>query len=43
MPYLLMNIKKTDNLLDYSHHGGNDNKRCSLYYWQWKKANSSIK
>ncbi|MDR4952086.1 hypothetical protein REB14_07880 [Chryseobacterium sp. ES2] len=35
--------KKTDNLLDYSHHGGNDNKRCSLYYWQWKKANSSIK
>ncbi|WP_343687785.1 hypothetical protein [Chryseobacterium gleum] len=35
--------RKTDNLLDYSHHGGNDNKRCSLYYWQWKKANSSIK
>lgn len=35
--------RKTDNLLDYSHHGGNDNKRCSLYYWQWRKANSSIK
>lgn len=35
--------KKTDNLLDYSHHGGNDNKRCSLFYWQWKQANNSIK
>ena len=34
---------KTDNLLDYSHHGGNDNKRCSLFYWQWKQANNSIK
>ncbi len=35
--------RKTDNLLDYSHHGGNNNKRCSLFYWQWKIANSSIK
>ncbi|SSZ55690.1 hypothetical protein [Bergeyella zoohelcum] len=33
---------KTDNLMDYSHHGGNDHKRCSLFYWQWKIANSSI-
>ncbi len=36
--------KKTDNLLDYSHHGiGDENKRCSLFYWQWKQANASIK
>ena len=36
--------KKTDNLLDYSHHdAGNENKRCSLFYWQWKQANASIK
>ncbi|GEQ86356.1 hypothetical protein ULMS_18640 [Patiriisocius marinistellae] len=37
--------KKTDNLLDYSHNISNDpnnNKRCSLYYWQWIKANKSI-
>lgn len=34
--------KLTDNLLDYSHNPGNNNNRCSLYYWQWKKANNSI-
>ncbi|GHC47142.1 type VI secretion system tube protein TssD [Ulvibacter litoralis] len=37
--------KKTDNLLDYSHNissDPNNNKRCSLYYWQWIKANKSI-
>lgn len=37
--------KNTDNLLDYSHNlstDRNNNKRCSLYYWQWKKANNSI-
>jgi hypothetical protein len=35
--------KKTDNLLDYSHHiGGNNSKRCGLWHWQWKKANDSI-
>ncbi len=37
--------KKTDNLLDYSHNitsDPNNNKRCSLYYWQWIKANNSI-
>ncbi|SUV52725.1 Uncharacterised protein [Bergeyella zoohelcum] len=33
---------KTDNLMDYSHHGGNRNKRCSLFYWQWKKINSTL-
>ena len=35
--------RKTDNLMDYSHQFGNDNKRCSLFYWQWKQANTSIK
>lgn len=37
--------KMTDNLLDYSHNisgDRNNNKRCSLYYWQWVKANNSI-
>ncbi|QDP85766.1 hypothetical protein FNJ88_09485 [Chryseobacterium sp. SNU WT5] len=36
---------KTDNLLDYSHRlgSGNNNNRCSLYFWQWKQANASIK
>ena len=35
---------KTDNLLDYSHHvSGHKNSRCSLWYWQWKIANESIK
>ncbi|MDC8101366.1 hypothetical protein [Chryseobacterium rhizosphaerae] len=36
---------KTDNLLDYSHRlgTGNNNNRCSLFYWQWKQANNSIK
>ncbi|WP_196893719.1 type VI secretion system tube protein TssD [Aureivirga marina] len=35
--------RKTDNLLDYSHHiSGHTNSRCSLYYWQWKRANNSI-
>jgi len=34
--------KKTDNLLDYSHNPGNNNNRCSLFYWQWIKANNSI-
>ena len=37
--------KKTDNLLDYSHNitsHPNNNKRCSLYYWQWITANNSI-
>jgi len=34
---------KTDNLLDYSHHiAGHESSRCSLWYWQWKKANNSI-
>ena len=34
---------KTDNLLDYSHHlPGHKNDRCSLWYWQWVKANNSI-
>ncbi|QDP85767.1 hypothetical protein FNJ88_09495 [Chryseobacterium sp. SNU WT5] len=38
-------FKKTDNLLDYSHQlvSGNNNNRCSLFYWQWKQANASIK
>ena len=35
--------KKTDNLMDYSHHPNNNNKRCSLFFWQWKPANASIK
>lgn len=36
---------KTDNLLDYSHRlgSGNNSNRCSLFYWQWKQANNSIK
>lgn len=34
--------KMTDNLLDYSHHPDNNNKRCALWHWQWKQANSSI-
>ena len=34
--------KQTDNLLDYSHNPGNTSKRCSLYYWQWVRANNSI-
>lgn len=34
---------KTDNLLDYSHHPNNNSKRCSLYYWQWKQANNSVR
>ncbi len=35
--------KKTDNLLDYSHHiSGHKNDRCSLWHWQWVKANNSI-
>lgn len=36
---------KTDNLLDYSHRlgTGNNNNRCSLYFWQWKQANASLK
>lgn len=35
--------KKTDNLLDYSHHiGRNNNKRCGLFHWQWIQANNSI-
>ncbi|SSZ55534.1 Uncharacterised protein [Bergeyella zoohelcum] len=29
---------KTDNLMDYSHHQGNDHKRCSLFYWQWENS-----
>ncbi|WP_440067190.1 type VI secretion system tube protein TssD [Tenacibaculum discolor] len=34
---------KTDNLLDYSHHNPrNNNNRCSLFHWQWIKANNSI-
>ncbi|SUV52723.1 hypothetical protein [Bergeyella zoohelcum] len=33
---------KTDNLMDYSHHGRNRNKRCSLFYWQWKKINATL-
>lgn len=34
---------KTDNLLDYSHHlKGHENDRCSLWYWQWARANDSI-
>ncbi len=38
-------FSKTDNLLDYSHRliTGNNNNRCSLFYWQWKQANESIK
>jgi len=32
---------KTDNLLDYSHHV-KKNGRCSLWYWQWVKANGSL-
>ncbi|WP_333597425.1 hypothetical protein [Chryseobacterium flavum] len=38
-------FKKTDNLLDYSHRlgSGNNSNRCSLFYWQWKQANNSIK
>ncbi len=36
--------KQTDNLLDYSHHvSGHKNSRTSLWYWQWVKANNSIK
>ncbi len=36
--------KKTENLLDYTHHvPGHRNDRCSLWYWQWVKANKSIK
>ncbi|WP_241614020.1 phage baseplate assembly protein V [Rhizobium sp. SSA_523] len=34
--------KMTDNLLDYSHHPDNNNKRCALWHWQWKQANSSV-
>ncbi|MFL0062336.1 zinc metalloprotease, partial [Tenacibaculum maritimum] len=35
--------KQTENLLDYSHHiFGHKNDRCSLWYWQWVKANKSI-
>lgn len=35
--------KMTDNLLDYSHSlKGRNKNRCSLYYWQWVKANNSI-
>lgn len=34
--------RKTDNLLDYSHHTDNNNKRCALWYWQWVRANNSI-
>jgi len=35
--------KKTENLLDYSHHiTAHKNDRCSLWYWQWVKANNSI-
>lgn len=35
--------KQTENLLDYSHHiAGHKNDRCSLWYWQWVKANNSI-
>ncbi|RXM50198.1 MULTISPECIES: hypothetical protein [unclassified Chryseobacterium] len=38
-------FKKTDNLLDYSHRlgSGNNSNRCSLFYWEWKQANNSIK
>ncbi len=38
-------FSKTDNLLDYSHRliTRNNNNRCSLFYWQWKQANDSIK
>ncbi|WP_326981330.1 hypothetical protein VUJ46_13805 [Chryseobacterium sp. MYb264] len=32
----------TDNLMDYTEHESK-NKRCSLYYWQWKIINNSIK
>ena len=35
--------KMTENLLDYTHHQpGHTNSRCSLWYWQWVKANNSI-
>ncbi len=35
---------KTENLLDYTHRlPGHSNDRCSLWYWQWTKANNSIK
>ncbi|WP_131537901.1 phage baseplate assembly protein V [Pedobacter nototheniae] len=32
--------KKTENLMDYSHHIPQE--RYSLWHWQWLKANSSI-
>lgn len=38
-------VEKTDNLMDYSHNlasDPNNNKRCSLYYWQWKIVNKSL-
>jgi len=34
--------ERTDNLMDYVDLM-TKNKRCSLYYWQWKIANQSIK
>ncbi|HEX8575365.1 MAG TPA: hypothetical protein VF677_03645, partial [Flavobacterium sp.] len=35
--------KRTENLLDYSHHiPSQKNGRYALWYWQWKKANNSI-
>ena len=35
--------RKTDNLMDYSHHvPGHENDRCSLWFWQWEQANKSI-
>ncbi len=35
---------KTENLLDYTHRiPGHANDRCGLWYWQWVKANNSIK
>ena len=34
--------KKTDNLLDYSHHVvGHKNDRCALWHWQWIIANNA--
>jgi hypothetical protein len=32
---------KTENLMDYSHHINKT--RSSLWRWQWKKANKSLK
>lgn len=36
-------VKKTENLMDYSHQvEGHENSRCALWYWQWKTAFDSI-